>query len=48
MDQLAKALGTNVNDLLPTSAPADPQAALRDQARRLAEALIGAEDKGRF
>jgi len=32
-----------VNELLPTMASPDTQAALRDQARRLADALIGAE-----
>jgi len=45
VDRLARALGTTVTDLLPTSAPADTQAVLKDQARRLAEALIGAVDR---
>jgi hypothetical protein len=34
-----------MTDLLPTTALPDTQAALRDRARRLAEALIQAADK---
>ncbi len=45
VDRLAKALGTTMTDLLPTMASPDTQAALRDQARRLAETLIGAADR---
>lgn len=45
VDRLAKALGTTVNDLLPTTDSPDTQAALRDQARGLAEALIQAAGK---
>lgn len=45
IDRLAKALATTVADLLPTMASPDTQAVLRDQARKLAEALIGAADK---
>jgi len=45
VDRLARALGTIMTDLLPISASPDTQAALRDQARRLAEALIQAADK---
>jgi transcriptional regulator with XRE-family HTH domain len=45
VDRLAKALATTVADLLPTTASPDTQAALRDQAKRLAEALIGAADR---
>lgn len=44
-DRLAKALGTTVNDLLPTSASPDTQAVLRDQARRLFDSLIQAADR---
>ena len=45
VDRLATALGTTVNDLLPTTVSPDTQAVLRDQARRLAEALIVAADR---
>ena len=45
VQRLATALGTTVNDLLPTTASPDTQTALRDQARRLAEALIQAADR---
>ena len=45
VDRLATALGTSMTDLLPTTASPDTQAALRDQARRLAEALVQAADK---
>ncbi len=44
-DRLARALGTTVNDLLPATASPDTQGVLRDQARRLAEALIQAADR---
>lgn len=45
VDRLARALATTTTDLLPTTASPDTQAALKDQARRLAEALIGAADR---
>lgn len=45
VDRLATALGTSVNDLLPTSVSPDTQALLKDQARRLFEALVGAADR---
>jgi transcriptional regulator with XRE-family HTH domain len=45
VDRLAKALATTVADLLPRTAPPDTQAVMRDQARRLAEALIVAADR---
>jgi transcriptional regulator with XRE-family HTH domain len=45
VDRLARALGSTMTDLLPVSAPAETQAVLRDQAKRLAEALIGAADR---
>jgi transcriptional regulator with XRE-family HTH domain len=45
VDRLARALATSVADLLPATASPDTQAVLRDQARRLAEALIVAADR---
>ena len=45
VDRLATALGTSVTDLLPTTASTDTQAVLKDQARRLFEALLGAADR---
>src|SRR5690242_5583504 len=42
VDRLARALGTTVADLLPTTAPSDTLAVLRDQARRLFESLLQA------
>jgi transcriptional regulator with XRE-family HTH domain len=45
VDRLAKALATTVADLLPTTASPDTQAVLREQARRLAEALIVVADR---
>jgi transcriptional regulator with XRE-family HTH domain len=45
VDRLAKALATTVADLLPTTASPDTAAALRDQARRLFEALVVAADR---
>lgn len=43
VDRLATALGTSVNELLPTTASPDTQAALRDQARLLFEQLVQAD-----
>lgn len=43
--RLAAALGTTLNDLLPTTPSPDTQAALKEQARRLAEALIQVADR---
>lgn len=43
--RLAEALGVGVADLLPAAAPADPTARIRDQARRLAAALIDGADR---
>jgi transcriptional regulator with XRE-family HTH domain len=45
VDRLATALGTKVNEMLPTTATPDTQAALRVEARRLFEALVHAADK---
>jgi transcriptional regulator with XRE-family HTH domain len=45
VDRLAKALGTIVTDLLPTTASPDTQSVLRDQARRLSEALVQGADR---
>jgi transcriptional regulator with XRE-family HTH domain len=45
VDRLAKALGTTVADLLPISASPDTQSVLKDQARRLLEALVQAADR---
>lgn len=45
VDGLAKALATTVADLLPTTASPDTAAALREQARRLFEALDMAADR---
>jgi len=43
-DRLARALGVPVADLLPTAAPPDRQEFLRQQARRLCDALIPTAD----
>jgi transcriptional regulator with XRE-family HTH domain len=43
--RLAVALGTTSHDLLPVAAPADTVAILRDQARRLFDALVGEADR---
>jgi transcriptional regulator with XRE-family HTH domain len=43
--RLARALGTSSHDLIPEAAPPDPMAVLREQARRLFEALLAAEDR---
>lgn len=40
VERLATALGTTTTDLLPTTAPADPQVVLREQARRLLDRLV--------
>ena len=45
VDRLATALGTSVTDLLPTMASPDTQVVLREQARKLCEALLGAADR---
>ena len=45
VDRLAKALGTTVTDFLPTTASPDTQMVLREQARKLCEALLGAADR---
>jgi transcriptional regulator with XRE-family HTH domain len=44
VDRLATALGVGMTDLLPATAPADPTTTLRQQAHRLADALIDAAD----
>jgi len=44
VDRLAQALGCTVSDLLPTSDPPDQTAVLRDQVRRLSEALASESD----
>ena len=43
--RLAAALGTTTHDLMPVTAPPDTMAALRDEARRLFEALLTAGDR---
>ena len=43
--RLARALGTTSHDLMPATAPPDTMAILRDQARRLFEALLAAADR---
>ena len=43
--RLAAALGTGVHDLLPDGPPADPDAVLREQAARRAEALVQTADR---
>ena len=45
VDRLAKALATTSADLLPTLAPPDTQAALRDQAKKLFEGFIDKADR---
>jgi transcriptional regulator with XRE-family HTH domain len=45
VDRLAKALGTTLADLLPTTPPPDTTAVLRQQARRLCDALVPAADR---
>ncbi|WP_088253223.1 helix-turn-helix domain-containing protein [Fimbriiglobus ruber] len=40
VERLATALGTTSTDLLPTTAPADPQTVLREQAHRLLDRLV--------
>lgn len=44
VDRLAQALGCTVSDLLPTADPPDQTAVLRDQVRRLSEALANESD----
>jgi transcriptional regulator with XRE-family HTH domain len=44
-DRLARALGTTMTDLLPTTAPPDTLAVLRDQARQLFDSLVQAADR---
>ncbi len=43
--RLARALGTTTHDLMPETAPPDTLAVLRDQARRLFDALLAAADR---
>jgi transcriptional regulator with XRE-family HTH domain len=43
--RLAHALGTSSHDLIPEAPPPDPTAVLREQARRLFEALLAAADR---
>ena len=45
VDRLAKALSTSVTDLLPMTTSPDTQSVLRDQARRLSEALVQGADR---
>jgi transcriptional regulator with XRE-family HTH domain len=45
VDRLAAALGAGLHDLLPTGPAPDPLPALREQARRLFEVLLGAADR---
>jgi transcriptional regulator with XRE-family HTH domain len=43
--RLAQALGTTTHDLLPTTAPPDTTAMLREQARGLFDALLAVADR---
>lgn len=45
VERLAKALGTTMADLLPTSPPSDSLMLLRDQARRQFDALMQNADR---
>lgn len=45
VDRLATALGTTVTDLLPSAAPPDTDAVLRQQAQRLFDALLQNADR---
>jgi hypothetical protein len=45
VDRLAKALGTTLADLLPTTPPPDTTVVLRQQARRLCDALVPTADR---
>jgi transcriptional regulator with XRE-family HTH domain len=45
VDRLATALGTTINDLLPTAASPDTMAVLREQAKRLFDALLETADR---
>ncbi len=45
VDRLAKALFTTAADLLPAAAPADPLAAMQEQARRLFDGLLEGSDR---
>ena len=45
VDRLARALGTTVTDLLPTAAPPDTVALLREQAKHLFETVIHSADR---
>jgi transcriptional regulator with XRE-family HTH domain len=45
VDRLARALGTTAADLLPASAPPETDEVLRQQARRLFDALLSAADR---
>jgi transcriptional regulator with XRE-family HTH domain len=45
VDRLATALGTTVADLLPTTAPADPLAVLREQAKTIFNGLLQTADR---
>lgn len=48
VDRLAKALGTTLSDLLPTTAPPETVTVLRTQARRLFDTLLQTADGRRF
>ena len=43
--RLAQALGTTSHDLMPTTAPPDTMAMLREQVRKLFEALVTSADR---
>jgi transcriptional regulator with XRE-family HTH domain len=43
--RLARALGTTSHDLLPEAAPPDTEAALRERARALFDALLAVADR---
>lgn len=48
VDRLARALGTNVADLLPAAVDGDPLPVLKEQASRLLDALLEKGDRETF
>ena len=45
VDRLAKALGSTANELLPTARPPETHAILREQAKKLFDALLHAAER---
>ncbi len=45
VDRLARALGTTLTELLPTTAPSDPMPVLREQASKLFETVLQAANQ---